>query len=71
MDRGQHGRIGVVESIFWLVIADLPDRLPGDPGYVYSHLRGHTDLPADQDQAGADEGLAGHPGIGVLGEDGI
>ncbi len=58
-----------VKAVLGPVVADVPDHLPGDFGDV--HIAGGGDLPHDMDQAGGHRRLAGHPGVGVLLDDGV
>ena len=61
-------RVGI-EAVAGVHIADFTDGLAGDGGIVHHRLGG--DLAADQAKVRGDHGLAGHTGIGVLGQAGI
>ena len=64
-----HGAGGGVEPHVAGGVADVADDLADDGGVV-DHRLGR-DLAGQADQAGGQEALAGHPGVGVLGEDGV
>ena len=69
VDRGDDGAGVAVKAELGPIIADVPHHLAGDLGDV--HIAGGGDLAHHMDQAGGHCGLAGHPGLGVLGQDGI
>jgi hypothetical protein len=56
-----------VEAHVRAVIADVLDGLPGDLGEVGEPAGG--DFSGHKDQSGGDQGFAGHPGFGVLGDE--
>ncbi len=58
-----------VEAVLGACVADLAQGAPDDARDVHVTVGG--DLPADQDQAGGDGRLAGHPRERVLGQDGV
>ena len=75
--RGDIGRLLVdadhdaaglgVKAVLGARIADLSNGLPDDPRDVDVAIRG--DLPHHHDQAGGHDGLAGHPGQRIFGQD--
>ena len=69
VDRGDDGAGLAVKAELGPVIADLLHHLAGQLGDI--HIAGGGDFPHDVDQAGGRRGLAGHPGLGVLGDDGV
>ena len=69
VDGGDDGAGVAVKAELGPVIADVPHHLAGDLGDV--HIAGGGDLAHHMDQAGGHRGLAGHPGLGVLGQDGV
>ena len=69
VDGGEDGAGVAVKAELGPVIADVPHHLPGDLGDV--HIAAGGDLPHHVDQAGGHRGLTGHPGLGVLGQNGV
>ena len=69
VDGGQH-RAGLpVKAHGRGVVADIPDGFAHDLGHV--HPGGGGDLTGNEGHAGGDQAFAGHPGVFVLGENGI
>ena len=69
VDGGDDGAGFGVEALDGVVVADLVDRLADQGLEVDVGLGG--DLPGDDDEAGAGEGLAGNAAVGIFGEAGI
>ena len=69
MHRGEHGAGVAVKVLFTAVVSDVQHHLPGDIGDL--HPGGGADLAHHVDNAGGGEGFAGHPGLGILGDDGV
>ena len=69
VDRHDHTAGVAVEAVDRIVVADAVDRLTGDLGDV--DVRRGRDLTGDHTQAGRQQGLTGHPAVGVLGQDGV
>ena len=66
---GDHGAGVGVKAILGAGIADVPDHIAGHAGNVHIALGG--DLTHDVHQTGGAGSLAGHAGVGVLGQNGI
>jgi hypothetical protein len=65
----EHGtRVGA-EAQPGVDVADLPDRLARDVLDIEAGIGG--DLARDHHQAGVDQRFAGHPAVGILGQDGV
>ena len=58
-----------VEAVGFPVVADLADRLSGDPGNVDIARGG--DLSGHDDEPGGEQRLTGDPGLAVLPQDGV
>ncbi len=69
VDRGHDRARLVVEAELGAGVADVLDGLTHGLGEVDVGLGG--DLAGDDGQAGGDQRLAGHPAVGILGEDGV
>ena len=69
IDGGDHRACVTIKAELGPVIADLLHNLSGDLWDV--HITGGSDLPHHVDQAGGRRGLTGHPGVRVLGQDGV
>ena len=69
VDVGDDGAAVAVKAALAVDIADVTHHLAGDLGDVY--VAGGGDLAHDVDHAGGHGGLTGHPGVGVLLDDGV
>ncbi len=67
VDGGDDAARLEVEAELRARVADLADGLAGDLGDV--DVAGRGDLPRHHDEPGGEQGFAGHPARGVLGED--
>ena len=67
VDVGDHGAGVGVKAVFGAGVADAGHHLPHQ--LLKVHIAAGGDLAHDVDQAGGHAGLAGHPGVGVLGQD--
>ena len=68
-DGDGHAAAGAVETVGRGVVADAQDGLPDDLRDFDVGVGG--DLAGDVDQAGGGQRLHGHPGLGVLGQQGV
>ena len=67
VDRDDHAARAAVEAVQGVVVADRLDRLAGELRDVDVGRGG--DLTGDDAQPGGEQRLAGHPAVGILGED--
>ena len=67
VDGGDHAAGLVVEAVLGAGVADALDGVAHDRGQVRVGLG--RDLAGDEGEAGGDHRLAGHPAVGVLGQD--
>src|SRR5699024_3884426 len=67
VDGGHDGTGAVVEAVGGVGIADALDGPPDDSGDI--GVVGGGDLAHDHHHAGGGEGLTGHMGVGVAGQD--
>jgi len=69
VDGDQHGTGIGIEAHLGIGVADLADGLAGDLGIVDDSISGN--LTGDDNHTGGHQRLAGHAGLGVLGQDRI
>ena len=69
VDGGDHGTGLPIEPHRRVIVSDLFDRLPDDGRHM--DIAGSGDLSCDDRHSCRHQGLTGHPGIGVLTNDGI
>src|SRR6185437_9039605 len=68
--QGDHHAAGpAVEPVEVVVVADVADDVTDEGGDVHVGLGG--DLPGHHHQPGGQQGLAGHPAVRVVGEQGV
>ena len=68
--NGSHDGAGLaIKAVLRPVVADPADGIPGNSGNIY--IAGGRDLSHDKHHTRGGNGFAGHPSLGILGQDGV